>query len=113
LTWQARPGESAPRLRLGSEESRAATHALIASGPWLVLLTAVWALSLSPFLLGWVRLFWPEPFTLLGALGWYVAGPTVVVLLLLALGVGGRVFHLGRGVRRFLRRRIPAPASSA
>jgi hypothetical protein len=113
VTWQARPGEPAPRLRLASEESRAATQALIASGPWLALLAAVWALSLSPLLLGWVRLFWAEPFTLLGALGWYVAGPTVVVLLLLVLGVGGRVFHLGRGVRWFLRRRIPAPAPSA
>jgi hypothetical protein len=113
LTWQAGPGEPAPRLRLASEETRAMKHALIASGPWLALLAAVWALSLSPLLLGWARLFWSEPFTLLGALGWYAAGPTAVVLLLLALGVGARVFHLGRAARRFLRRRRPAPASSA
>jgi hypothetical protein len=111
VTWQAGPGEPAPRLRLASEESRAAQQALIASVSWLSLLATIWTLSLSPLLLTWVRLFWPEPFTLLGALGWYAAGPTVVVLLLLMLGAGGRVFHLGRGLRRLLRRRRHALAS--
>ena len=48
---------------------------------------------------------------LLGGLGWSLAGPTAMVLVLLLAGVLGRMILAGQGLRTLLRRRPgPAPA---
>ena len=57
-------------------------------------------------LMGWL---WPEQMTLLGVLGWQIAGPTMVVLCLVALGVVGRLLLTVRGVRKLL----PPPQRSS
>jgi hypothetical protein len=115
LSWRAAPDAPAPRLRLDSLAGRRTRAALAASGQWLGLLAAAFFLSLAPPLLARVRLFWPEQVAALGALGWYLAGPTAVVLGLLLLAVAGRLFHLGRGLRRLFPHRpaAPAPGNSA
>jgi hypothetical protein len=112
LSWRAAPDAPAPRLRLDSLEGRETRAALAASGQWLGLLAAAWFLSLAPHLLARVRLFWPEQVAALGALGWYLAGPTAVVLGLLLLAAAGRLFYLGRGLRRLLPHHRAAPAPS-
>jgi hypothetical protein len=57
-----------------------------------------------------MRWLWPELMAVLGVLGWQVAGPTMVVVFLLTLGIAGRLLLLARGVRTFLSH-PPRPSS--
>jgi hypothetical protein len=111
LSWQAGPGGAAPRLRLAAVDARQTDAARVVSARWLGLLAAVWFLAMVPFLAALARRFWPEQMTLLGALGWHLAGPTFLVLFLVFLGVCGRLLLLLQGLR-LLHRRRPAPSTN-
>jgi hypothetical protein len=65
----------------------------------------VWLASALPFLSARLRLLWPEQIVLLGAFGWYLAGPSSLVLGLLFLAVLGRVFLLISGLRSLIHNR--------
>jgi hypothetical protein len=75
---------------------------LALSGQWLCGLALVWVTAASPWLRGLVRGAWPEQLGLVALLGWYLAGVTLVVLVLAALGVLGRSWLLWAGLRRRL-----------
>jgi hypothetical protein len=92
---------------------RQTRQALAFSGQWLMLLLVVWTVALSGVLRTLFRWLWPEQVALLGVLGWQVAGPTVVVLLLVGLGVLGRLHSAGWGLRRLLLAGRPVPAGSS
>jgi hypothetical protein len=110
LSWRADPGESAPVVRLVPADAGSVRRALAASAQWLALLALAWVVSLSQRGRVVARRLWPEQLVLLGALGWSLAGPTAVVLVLLLAGVLGRLILLGQGVRTLLLRRRPGPA---
>jgi hypothetical protein len=111
-SWGADHGGEAPRPELESEQGRRVRAALAASGQWLGLLAAVWFLAWSPFLLARARLVWPELIALAGVAGWSLAGPTFVVLLLVVLGVTGRLLLTGQWLRRLLHRQAPRPSTA-
>ena len=109
MSWVAERDGAAPAVRLAPSGERQFRQSLSFSGQWLIVLLAVWTVTLSGSLrrlMGWL---WPEQMTLLGVLGWQVAGPTMVVLCLVALGVVGRVLLTVRGVRELL----PPPQRSS
>jgi hypothetical protein len=109
LSWQAGTSRVAPRLRLAPADARQAEAARALTGQWLGLLAAVWFVAMVPFLAAAARRFWPEQMVLLGALGWHLAGPTLLVLFLLILGACGRLLLLVQGARhRFHPRRAPS-----
>jgi hypothetical protein len=108
-SWLAGPA-GAPAVRLSAASARQVRQALSFSGQWLVVLLAAWAVTLSGVLRSVVRWLWPEQLLLLGVVGWQAAGPTAVVVLLLALGVAGRLLLAGRAVRSLL---PAAPARQA
>jgi hypothetical protein len=112
LSWEAGPGDEAPRPELAPEQGRRVRAALAASGQWLGLLAAAWLLAWSPFLLARARAFWPELLALAGAAGWSLAGPTSVVLFLVVLGVAGRLLLAGQWLRGRLRRAAPRPSTA-
>jgi hypothetical protein len=111
ISWQAQPGEGPPLLHLTARYHQQTRQALAASGQWLGVLVVVWLLSFVPLLLPRLRLFWPEQIALLGIIGWYLAGWTLVVLLLLLVAVCGRIFLLARGVRSLFRGRKKQPST--
>jgi hypothetical protein len=115
LSWQAGPDGGAPEVRLEPSAERRARAAAAVAGQWLGLLVLTWAVSLSALLRGLARRLWPEQVALVGLLGWHLAGPTLVVLLLVALACCGRLLLLAAGARALLRRHParPAPGSSA
>jgi len=96
LRWQTGPEADAPHLVLTPLSTHQARRALGASALLGLLLAVIWALAYFPGMLAWVRAFWPEQVALLGCLGWQTYGPSVPLLLLIALGVSGRLFLLGR-----------------
>jgi hypothetical protein len=85
-------------------------QALAFTGQWLIALVIVWTVALSSVLRTVARWLWPEQALLLGLLGWQLAGPTIIVLFLVALGVCGRLFLLVQGARA-LRQRWSTPVS--
>jgi hypothetical protein len=111
LSWRAGPGGEAPHLRLAAADARHGETAKTATGWWLGLLGAVWFIAMVPFLAAAARRFWPEQMLLLGALGWYLAGPAFLVLFLVLLGACGRLLLLVAGIRRSFHRR-PAPSTN-
>jgi hypothetical protein len=106
MSFLAQDNQSAPAVRLVPAAQRQMRQALSFSGQWLIVLLVVWLVTLSGVLRALVRWLWPEQIFLLGVLGWQVAGPTLVVLFLLALGAAGRLVLLIRGARLLL----PHPA---
>jgi hypothetical protein len=60
----------------------------------LCALTIVGILSYFPRVLAWVRRFWPEQMALLAALLWLMAGPPLVVDVLICLAIVGRLLEL-------------------
>jgi hypothetical protein len=105
-----RPGA----VRLVPAAQRQVRQAVAFSGQWLIVLLVVWTVTLSGVLRAVTRWLWPEQMALLGLLGWQVAGPTLVVLFLLALGVSGRLLLAIRGAQTLLARRAPqAPSGSS
>jgi hypothetical protein len=107
MSWQAQAGGDPPRLQLMSRAERRTRQALAASVEWGAGSLVVWLLSLVPFLRRRLRLLWPEQVALLGLLGWHLAGPTTIVMVLFATAVCGRLFLLVRGLRALLNRRRP------
>jgi hypothetical protein len=100
----------APLVRLAPVSRHQFRQALLFSVQWLVLMLLVWLVTLSAFLRAAMRRLWPELMAGLGLLGWQAAGPTVVVLFVLALGIAGRLLLLTRGIRTLLSR-PPRPSS--
>lgn len=98
------PRGAAMQLRLTPVAQRQARQAALFSAWWLLALGGVWLVSLSAVLRGVVRWLWPEEIALVGLVGWQVAGPTVLVLLLLLLAALARLVLLGQRVRRLLAR---------
>ena len=97
---QGGPEASAPVLVLTPIAERETRLALLGAGWWLALLVTLWILTLFPSLLKWTRPFWPEQLVLLGAFGWYLAGPRLVVLALLLAWTAVRLVRVSRlGVR--------------
>src|SRR6185437_7649877 len=113
ISWQARSRMEPPILHLTSRASQHTRQALAASGQWLGVLVVIWVLSFLPFLLARLRLFWPEQIALLGIIGWHLAGPTLIVLLLLFAALCGRVFLLARGLRLLFRKYFRRPSAAA
>jgi hypothetical protein len=92
----AGPDAAPPVLRLTPESETETRAALLGASWWLGLLTAVWLLTLLPPVLRWTRPFWPEVLLLLGALGWYIAGPRSVPVALLTAWAGVRLVRVAR-----------------
>jgi hypothetical protein len=57
-----------------------------------------------------LRRFWPEQLAALGGLGWYVAGPTLVVVVLLSLCAVARLWLAWEGLSGLWRAPSPARA---
>jgi hypothetical protein len=104
------PEGPAPRLELATAYGRRFRVALTESELLLSLLLAVTCLARFPVAVRVARHFWPEQMLLLGGLGWLLAGPTIVVLFLLLLGICGRFFALVRWARHGFRRPALAPS---
>jgi hypothetical protein len=115
LSWTSERDGKAPVVRLVPAARRQLREAVGFSGQWLVLLLGVWAVTLSGALRALLRWLWPEVMALLGVVGWQAAGPTAVVLFLLALGGVGRLMLLSRAARSLLvrPRRPPSGVSIA
>ena len=80
--------DSAPSLVL---TFRTEGQARSAPGPWIGALAGLTLLAMLPVVWPRLRPLWPEQLGVLAALGWIVAGPTPVVLLLLLAWAAGRV----------------------
>jgi hypothetical protein len=114
VSWYTRAGSEPPRLQLISRVNQEKRRALTASSEWIGGLVVVWILSLLPFVLVKLRMFWPEQIALFGFLGWYLAGGTSVVLGLFLLAACCRLLLLIRGIRGSWqgRRRQPSTMSA-
>ena len=106
------PATAAPQLRLVPTEAGRAPATWAATARWLGLVLAAWLAVLTPFVAGVVRRFWPEELALLGLWGWFQVGPTLLVLMLLVLGLGGRLVLMVRAIRRLLHRPRRAPSTA-
>jgi hypothetical protein len=114
VSWLADHAGRPRSVQLAQVTHRQVRQALAFSGQWLIVLLLVWAVTLSRVLRSFMRWLWPEQMALLGVLGWQVAGPTLLVLFLLALGLSGRLLLLVRGMQGLLARRPrPAPSGSS
>src|SRR5262249_40272239 len=104
LTWAADVEGPAPRLELTPAGGRLTRAGLAFSGQWLVLVLIVWAGTLSGVLRALGRGRWPEAVVVVGVRGWPPAGPTPAgaLLLLLVLGVVGRLLLVVEGARWLL-----------
>lgn len=103
-SWIVERGNETPIVRLAPQGRREVRQALAFTGQWLIVLLAIWAVAASSILRTFVRWLWPEQVFLVGAIAWQLVGPTVVVLLVLALGTAGRLALAGRGLQGLLRR---------
>jgi hypothetical protein len=113
MSWLVEPFGKPPQVRLMPAQTRQVRQALAFSGQWLIALLIVGVISLSSVLRTALRWLWPEMMLLLGILGWQVAGPALVVLFLLALGVAGRLLLIVRGVQTLLARAALPVASGS
>jgi hypothetical protein len=111
FSWEGGRAGEVPRLRLVAAQRDQTQLAAAATGTWLGLIGVAWLATLGPFLLARLRSCWPEQLAALGLIGWHVAGPQLVVLILLGIGVLGRLIRVVRGLGPLLRRR-PVVASS-
>ena len=90
------PDVAAPAFRMIPDREREAQAARLGAGAWLAVVAVVWLLSLVPAVRRRTRSFWPEQLLILGAIGWYVAGPRPVTLAFLAAWATVRLVRLGR-----------------
>jgi hypothetical protein len=99
VTWQF--GAVGPRrvVELEPADSAGTRLAFLVSAQWLGVLLLVWWLSLLPVADRLARRLWPEALALVGVVGWLLAGPTALVLFLLAAGLLGRVLLVGAWLR--------------
>jgi hypothetical protein len=65
-----------------------------------------------PFVAATMRLLWPEQLVLLGLSGWYLVGPTILVLVLVLGGVGGRLLLVVLRLQRLFHRSDRAPSTA-
>jgi hypothetical protein len=98
-SWENDGESRPPMVRLVAAAQRETRQALAFSGQWLVLLLAVWTVALSRVLRTLFRWLWPELLALVGIVGWCQVGPTLSVLVLMALAVAGRLVLVARGLR--------------
>lgn len=105
VSWQAAAGEVAPTPRLVLVAARSEQATQLAAGRWLGLVGLVWLVAMVGPLAALARRLWPEQAALVGAWGWYVAGPTALVAFLLLVGALGRAFLVGSALRQRARRR--------
>jgi hypothetical protein len=99
-SWFGARGAAAPPLRLVRIQDHQDQVALAGTAWWLALAAVAWVVAmLRPLAAGVLRL-WPELIAVTGAWGWYLAGSTSVVLLLLVLGLAGRLLLLAEALHR-------------
>jgi hypothetical protein len=103
LLWQIGPDEPGPGVELVPELDRKNRRALADTLQWISFMSLVGLASLSPFIRNLFRRLWPEVLTLAGVLGWYLAGPTAVTLIILLCGLGGRIILCAAWLRSRLR----------
>jgi hypothetical protein len=114
VSWLDQRAARPKLVRLVPLTQRHVRQALSFSCQWLIVLLVVWTVTLSSVLRSVLRWLWPEQMALLGVLGWQVAGPTLLVLFLLALGFSGRMLLIIRTVQVLLvRRPRSAPSGSS
>jgi hypothetical protein len=111
VSGQAMDGAESFTLKLTSQEKHQIRQTLIASGEWLGVLVTAWILSVLPFSRTRLHLFWPEQIALFGLFGWYLAGLTSIVLGLLLLAGGSRIFLMVRNLRSLFRKRRRQPST--
>ncbi|HEY7329435.1 MAG TPA: hypothetical protein VH592_17485 [Gemmataceae bacterium] len=111
VSGQAMPGAETFILQLTSQEKHQTRQALLSSGGWLGVLLAAWILSVLPFSRTRLHFFWPEQIALFGLFGWYLAGFTSIVLGLLLMAGGSRIFLMGRSLRTLFRKRRRQPST--
>jgi hypothetical protein len=114
--WDDALGESnAPRLQLTTIAEQQARAAWLGASGWLALLIVLLAATRRPWLLRRTRPFWPEQLLLLGAIGYWLAGPRLVVLLLVAAWAVVRIVRAARFIARLWHRWTsrPEPSTSA
>jgi hypothetical protein len=99
VSWLASGGEGEPAPRLVPWSEGEKRTAWMVSGQWLSGLLLVCLVAMSRRLRRAARWLWPELLALLAVLGWHLAGVTLVVLVLAAVALLGRVVLLARGVR--------------
>jgi hypothetical protein len=104
VSWVGPNAERPPAVRLVPAEERHVWAALLFSAQWLVVLAAAWAVTRVGVLRTLARWLWPEAVVLTGLAGWQVAGPTPAVLLVVLLGVVGRLVLVMLAVRRRMER---------
>ncbi len=107
------PDGTLPHLTLQAVRERQDGRSRLAAVAWLTLLGLVGLLACFRGLVSVARLFWPEQVLLLGAAAWFVAGPTLLALLLVILGVAARGAYVTGGLRRLLARPHGKPAPSS
>jgi hypothetical protein len=102
------PSATAPQVHLKSTDAAQAEAGMVQAGRWVVLLGVIWLVAMIPFLAALARRLWPEFLAAAGLWGWYLAGPTVVALLLLFIAACGRLLVVLHLLRRRLHRRAPS-----
>ncbi len=113
ISWLAGSDGEPPSVQLVPATARQVRQALAFSGQWLIVLLIIGVISMSSVLRIALRWLWPEVMLLLGVLGWQVAGPSLVVLFLLALGSAGRLLIIARGIQLLARTNLATPSGSS
>jgi hypothetical protein len=110
--WTGDSRSVVPRLRLVPKYRERTWKALAGSGLLVALLLLAWTLFHFPRLSAWVRAFWPEQMILLGCSIWAMVGLDSTVVLLLLLGVLGRVIFFCRWLLVSSRHTRPIPVTA-
>jgi hypothetical protein len=109
----ATPDQAVPSLPLQNTWGRQLAQRQVAAVAWLMMLAVVGLLACFRGVVSVVQWFWPEQMALVGAATWFLAGPTLLGLLLVALGLAARGVYLLVGMRRLLIRPMDKPAASS
>jgi hypothetical protein len=113
LGWDDPAGEpKTPRLQLTTFAEQQARAAWLGASGWLALLIVILAATRRPWLLRRTRPFWPEQLLLLGGIGYWLAGPRPVVLLLVAAWAIVRFVRMARFIARLWQRWTVRPEPS-
>jgi hypothetical protein len=106
--------EQAPGLTLTATELGRRQTAWALTWTWMGILLLVGLLSLLWPATALLRIFWPEQIGLVGLVGLWTAGATLIVVSLLLLAVGARALIVMVEIGRFFRRPPPnKPKSTA
>jgi hypothetical protein len=110
--WWAAAAAAPPSLSLRAEWVQQLRRSLAATGLMLLLAASAWGLAQRPRAVAWFRALWPEQLALLGWVGWAGFGLSWPAALFVLLGLGSRLFLLGRWGLAYLLRPAPAAAAS-